>query len=574
MDGPLVIQRPMRWDNPFSTEMTDEDVDRIMALEPFCNMDESSFPPSMSLRDIVRNDMRIRNYRHGDIVVRRGDYGNSAFMVLSGSVRVVINPDLPDTLLGRQTEKKRGFVGSLKQLWANPDMPEVRDVARLKGGGSETGQRVRDGETHTFLQDVPSIMKDYHTEPLREGTIFGEIAALGRTPRTLSLFADGDTELLEIRWQGIRDIRRRDEAFRNHIDKLYRERSLIHHLRALPLFQHLDDETIQRVADATVFETYGEFEWHTSFKKLAELSGAERLRHEPVIAGEGEYVDGLFLIRTGFARVSRHVNHGDPTISFLGRGEVYGLEELVHNWKNNDQLPYQNSLRGLGNVDVLRVPTKIVEDIVLPNLPPHQLPPALVLDKPEADSIQSITQEGAGLDTGLLEFLVENRIINGRATMLINTDRCVRCDDCVRACAATHNNNPRFARHGRRYGNVMIANACMHCTDPVCMIGCPTGAIHRSSLQGQVVINDMACIGCATCANSCPYDNIRMVAVRDDNGEFVLDEANAPIMKSTKCDLCVDQMGGPACERACPHDALRRVNMSDLGPIAEWLNKS
>ena len=72
MDGPLVIQRPMRWDNPFSTEMTDEDVDRIMALEPFCNMDESSFPPSMSLRDIVRNDMRIRPYRHGDIVVRRG----------------------------------------------------------------------------------------------------------------------------------------------------------------------------------------------------------------------------------------------------------------------------------------------------------------------------------------------------------------------------------------------------------------------------------------------------------------------------------------------------------------------
>jgi len=574
MDGPLVIQRPMRWDNPFSREMTEADVERIMALEPFCNMDESGFPPSMALRDIIRNDMRIQRYREGDIVVRRGDYGNSAFLVLSGAVRVVINPDLPDELLGRQADKKRGFLGALRQLWANPQMPEVRDVTRLKGGGAETGQRnARDGTTHTFLQDVPAIMRDYHTEPLREGTIFGEIAALGRTPRTLSLFSEGDTELLEIRWQGIRDIRRRDEAFRNHIDKLYRERSLILHLRALPMFNHLDDETIQKVADATIFETYGEFEWHTSFKKLAELTGAERLRHEPVIAAEGEYADGLFLIRTGFARVSRHVNHGDPTLSFIGRGEVFGFEELVHNWKTGEQVPYQHSLRGLGNVDVLRVPTKVVEDIVLPTMPQNLMPPAIQTEDAMEHSIQAITESGSELDTGLLEFLVENRIINGRATMLINTDRCVRCDDCVRACAATHNNNPRFARHGRKYGNVMIANACMHCVDPVCMIGCPTGAIHRSSLQGQVVINDSSCIGCATCANSCPYDNIRMVAVRDASGEFVLDEMNAPIMKSTKCDLCVDQMGGPSCERACPHDALRRVNMSDLGPIADWLGK-
>ena len=62
----------------------------------------------------------------------------------------------------------------------------------------------------------------------------------------------------------------------------------------------------------------------------------------------------------------------------------------------------------------------------------------------------------------------------------------------------------------------MVANACMHCVDPVCMIGCPTGAIHRESIEGQVVINDRTCVGCATCANSCPYDNIQMVEIRID----------------------------------------------------------
>ena len=65
-----------------------------------------------------------------------------------------------------------------------------------------------------------------------------------------------------------------------------------------------------------------------------------------------------------------------------------------------------------------------------------------------------------------------------------------------------------------------------------------------------------------------------MVDVRDQNGAFILDEAmSAPIVKATKCDLCVDQLGGPACQRACPHDALKRTDMSDLGSLADWLDR-
>jgi Fe-S-cluster-containing dehydrogenase component len=107
----------------------------------------------------------------------------------------------------------------------------------------------------------------------------------------------------------------------------------------------------------------------------------------------------------------------------------------------------------------------------------------------------------------------------------------------------------------------MVANACMHCADPVCMIGCPTGAIHRTEQGGMVVINDDTCIGCGTCANSCPYDNIRLVEIRDMDGNLLLDrDTQRPIQKATKCDLCATNPGGPACVRACPHDALRRVD--------------
>ena len=35
---------------------------------------------------------------------------------------------------------------------------------------------------------------------------------------------------------------------------------------------------------------------------------------EPIIAEEGDYPDGLLLIRNGFARVSRRINHGHYTL--------------------------------------------------------------------------------------------------------------------------------------------------------------------------------------------------------------------------------------------------------------------
>jgi Fe-S-cluster-containing hydrogenase component 2 len=65
-----------------------------------------------------------------------------------------------------------------------------------------------------------------------------------------------------------------------------------------------------------------------------------------------------------------------------------------------------------------------------------------------------------------------------------------------------------------------------------------------------------------------------MVEIRDVRGNWILDENSLqPIAKATKCDLCVDQWGGPACERACPHDALIRVSLRDPSDLAEWLER-
>ena len=96
-----------------------------------------------------------------------------------------------------------------------------------------------------------------------------------------------------------------------------------------------------------------------------------------------------------------------------------------------------------------------------------------------------------------LQFSLDNGLVEGSSILAIDLSICTRCDDCVRACADTHGGRPRFVREGDRYENLLIAKSCYHCRDPVCLIGCPTGAIRRANIGDVVEIADEICIGCS-----------------------------------------------------------------------------
>lgn len=555
------MDRPKRWDTPFDPEMRFEQVELLLQRPEFVSIDESLFPDSLPLYDILLNDCCIHEYQAGDLIIREGDYGNTAYMLQSGLLRVVVKPGLPSRLLGRASLRKKNLKQILSQIWKSQKAPEARQI-NVDAPQVFSNEQVNlfkspyVKEAFDLSGSQPALKGEYQSVLMHDGAIVGEIAALGRVQRTATVYAETNVTVLEIRWQGLRDLRKFSPGWRELIDKNYREKMLKAQLASHPDFSGLGEGILDKIAQATLFETYGDYEWSSSYRKgHAEGSNIIGSDAEPWVAREGDYADGLLLIGAGFARISTKHGLSHRSLGYLKAGDYFAFDELYAAWKTGEEQHNKASLTALGYLHVLRIPAYVLQRWVFPKI------------KSEPAKKMEITHRPIAADT-VMEWAIEERFINGTHSMVIDMDSCVRCDDCVRACERGHDGNPRFVRHGKTQGKWMVAHACMHCVDPVCMIGCPTGAIHRTA-TGVVIINDKTCIGCATCANSCPYDNIQMVEICDAEGRKVNDPATGtPIVKATKCDLCSSQYGGPACVRACPHGALQRIDFNS----SDWLD--
>lgn len=153
-----------------------------------------------------------------------------------------------------------------------------------------------------------------------------------------------------------------------------------------------------------------------------------------------------------------------------------------------------------------------------------------------------------------------------RFGMVIDTNKCVGCMDCVVACK-TENNVPEGFNRDWIVQDVKGAyptlnmqirtERCNHCDNPPCVYCCPCGASHVHELGGVVLVYHDKCSGCKACMAACPYD-----------ARFIHPDGYAD-----KCTFCIHRVEDgmdPACVSVCPTHCMYFGDLDD--PNSE-LNK-
>jgi CRP-like cAMP-binding protein len=455
-----------------------------------------------------------RRFKKGDIVCRQGEYGSTAFYILSGRCDIFISSPMAHVKSRKEEGLRTGFLGLVRKFTSGL---VSREDHHQEGASQQRYVRV----------DAPvDLAYNNPVAQLGPGDLFGEMTCLSSYPRSATVRAAEDCEMLEM-LRNILDFLYKSKTFKARLDEAYRQRAMDNHLRSVPIFAHLTDEFLNHL------------------RQRVEL---ERLAPGTIICREGEPADSFYLVRLGFIKVSQQRPGGELVLAYLGKGQYFGEMGLLAGGVRTA------TCIALDHAEVV----KIAQDDF--NLMLERFPDIKTQLQAEATRRQQASQAMARAAPGVpLDEFLEQGLMEAQNMLLIDLERCTRCDDCVRACADAHDGITRLVRDGLRYDKYLVATSCRSCLDPVCMIGCPVDAIHRNSESLEIIIEDW-CIGCERCAKQCPYGNINMheFEVLEEDPEAPGRKKAVVEKKATTCDLCAG-LSEPSCVYACPHQAAFRI---------------
>jgi len=453
----------------------------------------------------------------------------------------------------------------------------------------DAGEEImREGEWggNTFYIGVEGLLDVYVAENgrrkkinvLEPGTCFGEMALLAGIERnaTVAVPQNQGAVVLEV------------------------SRPALRLLRKLPKFGQILDETYRSHGFARVLEDFARITDKPLSEALVnELKKSARFRvygKNHVLCKEDTPIDRVIFLKSGWVRRARGIpfHAASPEVvmamdenigvDFLGAGNCLGLEGITkpQPWKYSASLMARSEVLEV-SLEAFSPDTALRGELL-----------AALSEFSNADDSLPLTLETIA-DVNALkssEQEIASGIIDGSNVLVMDMDLCVRCGNCSLACHKVHGQS-RLLRRGiqierpltigkKRLQHALVPQVCLHCADPECLTGCPTGAIFRDPL-GQVDIEPATCIGCFDCATQCPYDAITMVpreAAAKGGGfrsrlarvfSFRLEEPKAPAgddVVAIKCNLCENTPLNPAgarrqaysCEENCPTGALVRIN--------------
>ncbi|HEV2690522.1 MAG TPA: cyclic nucleotide-binding domain-containing protein [Bryobacteraceae bacterium] len=459
-----------------------------------------------------------RHFKKGEIVCREGEYGTTAFYILEGAADVYL-----DSQMGHVTTHggASGFLSKLTSTLA----------------GRREDRRKEEGNRRSIPIDAPvDLPYDNPVATLHAGDLFGEMTCISLYPRSSTVRAKTDCVMLEM-LRNVLDIIQRNKTMKAKLDANYKKRALDDHLRSVPMFASLSQEFIDVLRNKVELVRYVK---------------------DDVICQQGEEAHDFYLVRMGFVKVSEPHPGGELVLAYLGRGGYFGEIGLLGGGRRTA------TCTALDHVELVKIHEEEFRQMV------DQFPE--VRRSLEALAQERRQQNEARLDTATstpLNQFLDRGLFEAQSLLVLDLERCTRCDNCVRACADAHDGVTRLVREGLRFDNFLVATSCRHCRDPLCMVGCPVGAIgRRNSLE---VIIENWCIGCGLCAKNCPYGNINLHPFpgMEDDPNTPGRQMAVTKYKATSCDLCTEHQE-PSCVYACPHDAAHRVEPNEF---FKWLRE-
>ncbi len=449
------------------------------------------------------------------------------------------------------------------------------EIIRQGEWGGNSFYILVDGQLDVLIGGPGERKKVSEVQP---GRSFGEMSVLAGLPRnaTIAVPQNSQAKVLEVDRPALRLLRKLPK-FGGALETTYREYGLKRTLEDLNRESNsvFSPEKVLKLEAISEFRVYGK---------------------QHVLTLEGGLIDRVIFIKNGWVRrthaaATPHTSEmvmaveEDVRVDFLGAGNSLGLEGL----QGEEKWHYTATV--LARTEVLEIPLALLRNDEQLREPFHRA----FSQFSSADD--NVRMDALSNKQGLAAIAeeIETGVIDGTNVLVMDMDLCIRCGNCSLACHKVHGQS-RLLRHGihverpvslksKSIQHVLMPEVCLHCQDPECLTGCPTGAIGRLP-GGMIDIEPKTCIGCGDCATQCPYTAISMVPRKrpaptartfvskiTDWISLAPPVPPEPVtatedLLAVKCNLCNNTPLNPAgakskaysCQENCPTGALVRVN--------------
>ncbi len=469
---------------------------------------------------------------------------------------------------GGSVQEKLDYMASsvplLALLWGDStrlrELALVAEVHEVKPGQVVFHEYDYSTTVYAIVEGQVAITFGYdesrHVE-LGQGDIFGELGLISDRRRTGTVTAVERSILVEVPRYFMLQLMNTEPRVKGMLDSLFLKRATQAFLGVL-----MSDDEVEKLTQEAVLKAYDK---------------------DDIIFKEGDDGEAVYLIRSGSVKISKTSTQGaehEHVLAYLPSGSYFGEGALLDDTRKTRSA---SATAARNRTEVIRI---LKADFLLFLEVNPRIKEALH-HKTDWNNFTASLKALSAPKAALIDDFIKHGVAESTDVLLIDETKCIRCDNCVNACAGTHQGQSRLDRVlGPSFGQVHVPVACRHCEGAPCLQDCVPGDAIMRAPNGVVMIDENKCVGCGNCAEYCPYDVIQMVErvekksfwdrfhvsdllwFKDRAAEKVEGKKSVAI----KCDLCASidvdhKMTAPACVQSCPTGAAIRVDSSYFNQV-------